>query len=292
MGLENEVRDFLTSRRARITPDDAGLPVYGGIRRVPGLRREEVALLAGVSVDYYNRLERGRLRGVSENVLDSIARVLRLDEAEHAHLRDLARAANATPAKRRRTTPRGVRPALQQLLDAMTEAAAGILNDRMDILAANRLGRALYADAFSESGRPANLARFAFLDPRSTDFYADWETAADDTVAILRSAAGGNPYDRDLSDLIGALSTRSEDFRSRWAAHDVRFHRTGTKKLHHAVVGDLTLSFEALDLASDPGLTLLAYTAEAGSTSEDALRMLASWAATQEQHPSATPGEH
>ncbi|GAA5051545.1 transcriptional regulator with XRE-family HTH domain [Thermocatellispora tengchongensis] len=287
MSLQNDVRDFLRSRRARITPEEAGLPAYGGIRRVAGLRREEVALLAGMSVDYYNRLERGNLRGVSEGVLDSVARVLRLDEAEHAHLRDLARACNAAPAKRRLAGPRSVRPSLQRLLDAMTEAAAAILNSRLDVLAANRLGRALYLDALDQPEQPGNLARFAFLDPRSKDFYTDWETTAADTVAILRSAAGGNPYDRDLSNLIGELTTRSEDFRSRWAAHNVRFHRTGTKRLHHPVVGDLVLSFEAMDLSSDPGLVLLAYTAEAGSTSEDALRMLASWAATHQQHGSA-----
>ncbi|MEW2384727.1 helix-turn-helix transcriptional regulator [Micromonospora sp. NPDC047707] len=292
MSLPDDVRDFLTSRRAKITPEHAGLPAYGGRRRVAGLRREEVALLAGVSVDYYNRLERGNLRGVSESVLDSVARVLQLDEAEHTHLRGLARAANAAPAKRRRVSPRSVRPSLQRLLDTMTEAAAGILNHRLDILAANRLGHALYSDVLGEAEQPGNLARFAFLDPRSRDFYSDWEATAADTVAILRSAAGSNPYDQDLSDLIGELSTRSEHFRSRWAAHHVRFHRTGTKRLHHSVVGDLALSFEAMDLSSDPGLVLLAYTAEAGSTSEDGLRMLASWAATQEHHTSRIPDEH
>jgi hypothetical protein len=216
MTLQNDVRDFLMSRRARITPENAGLPAYGGKRRVTGLRREEVALLAGVSVDYYNRLERGNLRGVSEGVLDSVARVLQLDEVEHAHLRDLARAANAAPAKRRRASPQSVRPSLQRLLDAMTETAAGVLNNRLDVLATNRLGRALYAGIFSGSEQPANLARFAFLGPRGKDIYADWEATAEDTVAILRSAAGSNPYDRDLSNLIGELSTRSEDFRSRW----------------------------------------------------------------------------
>ncbi|MGW4031831.1 helix-turn-helix transcriptional regulator [Streptomyces sp. NPDC004838] len=284
MSLRDEIRDFLTSRRGRITPENAGLPAYGGRRRVTGLRREEVALLAGVSVDYYNRLERGNLRGVSENVLNAVAQVLQFDEAEHAHLHDLARASNAAPAKRRRENSRGVRPGLLRLLDAMAEAPAGILNARLDVLAANRLGRALYASALSGSGQPANLARFAFLDPRSKDFYADWETTADDTVAILRSAAGGSPYDRVLSDLIGELSVRSEDFRSRWAAHHVRFHRTGVKKMRHPAVGDLTLSFEALHLDADPGLVLLAYTAEAGSASEDALRTLAEWAATRERN--------
>jgi hypothetical protein len=282
MSLQDDVRDFLTSSRARITPEQAGMTVYGGKRRVPGLRREEVALLAGMSVDYYNRMERGNLRGVSESVLGSLTRVLRFDEAERSHLLDLWRAANAAPTEIRRTTARTVDPGLQRLLDAMVEAPAGILNHRMDILATNRLGRALFSDVLNGSG---NLAHFTFLDPRGKELYPAWDEAADDCVAILRTAAGVNPYDPELSALIGRLSTQSDDFRTRWAAHKVRFHRTGTKSLHHPVVGDLDLSFEAMDLASTPGLTLLAYTAEAGSSSEDALRMLASWAATQQPPP-------
>ncbi|MFE9910744.1 helix-turn-helix transcriptional regulator [Streptomyces clavifer] len=279
MSQQSDVRDFLTSRRARMTPEQAALPAHGGRRRVPGLRREEVALLAGMSVDYYNQLERGTLRGVSEGVLDSVARVLRLNEAERSHLFDLWRAANAAPARRRHTTTRTVRPGLQRLLDAMTEAPAGILNHRMDILAANLLGRALFSHALSGSG---NLARFAFLDARARDLYLDWDGAADDSVAILRTATGSNPHDPELSALVSELSTHSEDFRTRWAAYEVRFHRTGTKRLRHPVAGVLDLSFEAVELAADPGLALLAYTAAAGSHSEDALRLLTSWAMTQE----------
>ena len=281
MDNSNDVRDFLVSRRGKITPDQAGLPAYGGNRRVPGLRREEVAMLAGMSVDYYNRLERGNLSGVSESVLESVARVLQLDEAEHDHLFDLARAASESPAKRRKTTPQRIRPSVQRLLDAMTDAPAWIRNGRHDLLAANRLGYALYSDMFTDPVRPANNARFVFLNPKARDFFVDWEDAADGIVAILRSEAGSNPYDRDLSNLIGELSTQSETFRTRWAAHNVRFHRTGLKMLHHPVVGDLTLSYEALDLPSDPGLVFLAYTAEAGTASADALKLLASWAATQ-----------
>ncbi|WP_033344482.1 helix-turn-helix domain-containing protein [Catenuloplanes japonicus] len=300
MTLQQDIRDFLTSRRARITPERAGLPAYGGRRRVAGLRREEVALLAGVSVDYYNRVERGNLRGVSGPVLDAIARVLHLDEAEHAYLHDLARTANSTPVTRRGAVSRGgavsrrgavsrtVRPGLRRLLDAMTEAPAAVVNGRMDILAANRLGRALYAEVLDHRGLPGNLAHFGFLSPRGRTFFPDWERTADDSVATLRSAAGSNPYDRDLSDLVGELSTRSDEFRTRWAAHDVRFHRVGTKRFQHAVVGDLTLSYETMDLSADPGLVLLAYTAEAGSPSGDALRLLASWAATQEQQAAAS----
>lgn len=275
-----EVRDFLTSRRARITPEQAGLPSYGGRRRVPGLRREELALLAGVSVDYLTRLERGNLSGASDSVLDSLARALQFDEAERAHLFDLARAANSAAAGRRRTVPRRIRPVVQRILDAMTGAPALIRNGRLDFLAANPLGRALYAPLFDSPAGPANSSRFIFLDDRSRDFYGDWERAANDTVAILRTEAGRNPLDKGLSDLIGELSTRSEEFRARWAAHNVRLHRTGVKTLHHPVVGDLELAYEAMEVAADPGLTIDVYTPEPASPSADALNLLASWAAT------------
>jgi transcriptional regulator with XRE-family HTH domain len=286
MATNPQVREFLTSRRARVTPEMAGLPAFGGHRRVPGLRREEVALLAGVSVDYYNRLERGNLAGVSDSVLDAVARALQLDEAERAHLHDLALAASTTPTKRRRSSPVQIRPAVVRLVEAMTDVPAWVRNDRHDILIINRLGRALYAPVLRDTGRPANTARFVFLDPVAHDFFADWEKTASDCVAILRSAAGRNPYDRDLTDLVGELSTRSEEFRTRWAAHDVRFHRTGRKVLRHPVVGELDLEFEAMTLTSDPDLTFVAYTA-AGSASADALSMLASWAATQDHEDAA-----
>ena len=279
----SEIREFLATRRARITPQQAGLTLYGGNRRVAGLRREEVAMLAGVSVDYYTRLERGSLSGASESVLEALAGALQLDEAERAHLFDLARAANARPATRRRSSPQRIRPSVQRILDAMTGAPAWVRNGRMDFLAANRLGQALYSDLINSPAGPPNNARFTFLDPCATRFYLDWERAASDIVAILRAEAGRNPYDRALSDLIGELSTRSEDFRTRWAAHNVRFHRTGVKQVHHAIVGDLSMTFEAMELTADPGLTLLAYSAEPGSPTQDALNLLASWAATQDQ---------
>jgi transcriptional regulator with XRE-family HTH domain len=282
-----DAREFLASRRARISPEKAGLPAYGGNRRVPGLRREEVALLAGISVDYYTRLERGNLNGASDTVLEALARALQLDDAECAHLFDLARAANNSATTRRRPTPQRIRPGVQRILDAMTGAPAWVRNDRLDFLAANRLGHALYSPLIDSPARPANNARFVFLDPRATDFYTDWERAANDIVAILRSEAGRNPYDRNLSDLIGELSTRSETFRTRWADHNVRFHRTGTKQLHHPVVGHLDLTFEAMELPADTGLTLLAYTAEPDSPSQDALNLLASWAATLDQPDTA-----
>jgi len=278
----NEIRQFLTSRRARITPERAGLPIYGANRRVPGLRREEVALLAGVSVDYYTRLERGSLGGVSEAVLEALDQALQLDEAERSHLFDLARAANTTAGPRRRPAQRRVRPGVQRILDAL-DAPADVRNGRRDILAANRLGYALYSELFVDPVRPANIARFVFLSPRAREFFPDWEGVANDLVANLRTEAGRNPYDRGLQDLVGELSTRSEAFRTRWAAHHVRQHQTGRKQLHHPVVGDLELTYEVLALAADPGLSLVVYGAEPGSASQDGLELLASWAATLDQ---------
>jgi len=277
---KTEIREFLTSRRAKITPDQAGLPVYGGQRRVPGLRREEVALLAGVSVDYYTRLERGNINGVSDSVLEALAGALQLDEAERAHLFDLARAAQSTAAARRRPANQRVRPGVQRILDAMTGAPAFVRNGRLDLLAANQLGRALYADQFASPAQPANSARHIFLDPRAQSFYLDWDRVASDAVAILRTEAGRNPYDRGLTDLVGELSTRSDLFRTLWAKHNVRFHDTGAKRLHHPIVGELHLTYENMQLTADTGLTLFAYSAEPGTRSEQALNLLASWAAT------------
>jgi len=281
----NEVREFLASRRGRITPEQAGLPAFGGNRRVPGLRREEVALLAGVSVDYYTRLERGNISGVSEGVLDSVAAALQLDEAERAHLFDLAHAANLTSSSSRRPTLQRVRPSVLGILNAMTGVPAYVRNGRRDILAANRLGQALYSEMYIDPARPVNIARFVFLNSRARTFFLDWERAANDIVAILRAEAGRNPYDRGLSDLVGELSLRSDEFRTRWAAHNVRFHRTGLKDIHHPIVGNLHLTFEAMDLPADPGLTVVVYTAEPGSPSQDGLNLLASWAATLECAP-------
>jgi transcriptional regulator with XRE-family HTH domain len=292
MDARNEVREFLTSRRAKITPEQAGLRTYGGTRRVPGLRREEVAMLAGVSVDYYTRLERGNLSGVSETVLESLARALQLDDAERAHLFDLARATQTVTRTRRRPAPKQVRPSVQRMLDAMAGAPAFVRNGRMDILAANRLGFALYSEMFADPRRPANTARFVYLDPRAPAFYVDWDKVATDSVAILRSEAGRNPYDRDLSDLVGELSTQSELFRTRWAAHNVRYHDTGNKRFHHPVVGDLTLTYENMTLVADTELTMFVYTAEVGSKSEEALNLLASWTATLEPDEETIDADH
>jgi transcriptional regulator with XRE-family HTH domain len=288
MDARREFADFLTSRRAKLTPEQAGLPVYGGNRRVVGLRREEVALMAGVSADYYVKLERGNARGVSESVLDALARALQLDEAERAHLFDLAHAINTTSKPVRRGPKPRVRPSVQRILDSMITAPAYVRNRRLDILATNPLGRALISPVFMDPRRPASLARFMFLDPTAVDYYRDWEHVASDIVATLRSEAGRDPYDKALQDLIGELSTRSELFRTRWAAHNVRLHRTGVKHLQHPVVGELILDFDAMELPADTGLTIIAYSAEPASPSADNLRLLASWAATLDPQDETT----
>jgi transcriptional regulator with XRE-family HTH domain len=286
--VRGEIRQFLTTRRAKLTPTQAGLPAYGGNRRVPGLRREEVALLAGISIEYYTRLERGNARGVSDEVLEGLARALQLDEVERAHLIDLVRTANAVRPARRRATPQRVRPSVQRLLDSMTGTAAFLRNGRLDILAANQLGYALYAPAFLDPVRPVNLARFVFLDPKSTEFYRDWDGIAHATVGSLRAEAGRAPDDRALTELVGELSVHSQEFRVRWAAHDLHYYRSGTQPFHHPLVGDLTLDYNALELPADPGLTIVAYSAQAGSPARHALDLLASWTATPDHPPAAT----
>jgi transcriptional regulator with XRE-family HTH domain len=280
MDNRDEVRDFLTTRRERLTPEQAGVPFFGGKRRVKGLRREEVAMLAGMSTDYYTRLERGNLTGVSHPILESLARALQLDEAERAHLLNLADTANTSertgPARPvRRPSRNGVRPGVQRILDTINGPAYA-RNGRTDILATNRLGRALFAEACA-GGTTFNLARYLFLDPRSQDFYRDWQTVAADCVAALRTEAGRNPYDRGLTDLIGELSTRSDPFRQWWATHNVKLHYTATKTMHHAIAGDLELTGEALHLPGDPGLTVIAYTWEPAGATAQALAFLDSW---------------
>ena len=274
-----EVKAFLSSRRARITPEQAGLASYSRNRRVPGLRRSEVADLAGVSVEYYAQLERGNLRGVSGSVLDALARALRLDEAERTYLVDLVRAAGPAVRARRSSPAQQVRPSVARVLNGMTAVPAFVHNGRLDVLAANPLAEALFAPVHADPIRPVNHARFTFLAPRARDFWIDWERAAGDAVAMLRTEAGRDPHDKGLIDLVGELSTRSDAFRIRWAAHDVRLHRTGVKHLRHPVVGELHLSYDVMELAADPGLSLIAFSAEPGSSDDDALRLLAGWAA-------------
>jgi transcriptional regulator with XRE-family HTH domain len=276
---KDDLRDFLVTRRAKLTPQQAGLPVYGANRRVTGLRREEVALLAGISVEYYTRLERGNAGGVSDGVLDGICHALQLDDAERDHLHRLVRAvATGRPARRSPAIKR-IRPAIQRVLDLLPTPAY-LRNGRFDILAANDLGRALYSPLYEESDTP-NTARFAFLNPVAPEFFLDFDKIQDDAVAYLRAEAGRDPYDKDLQDLIGELSTRSERFRQRWAAHDVRYHRNGAKRLHHPLVGDLTLDFEALDLPGDEGQRINIYTAPPHSPAAEALGLLASWSLTR-----------
>ena len=291
-GVRAEIQTFLTTRRARISPEQAGLPAYGGERRrVSGLRRNEVALLAGISSQYYTKLERGNAAGVSDSIIDGIARALQLDEAERTHLVDLIRAAGTTRAPRR-TAPQGVRATVQRVLDSMIGTPALVLNARLDIVTANELGYALSRRSTPTRSRPANNARFVFLDPHATEFFREWDKVADDTVALLRAEAGRNAYDRRLFDLIGELSTRSDDFRRRWAAHDVQIHTTGIKLIHHPVVGDLDLPYESFPLTHDLTQSLLTYTAEPGSPTQDALTLLASWAASTAHRSNASEHEN
>lgn len=279
MDTRSEVRDFLRTRRERVTPQQVGLPDFGGVRRVKGLRREELALIAGMSVDYYIRLERGNLTGVSESVLESLSRALRLDDAEHAHLFDLARVQNASATTRRKPPTSKVRPTVQRMLDGMT-MPAWVRNGRSDFLAGNALARALYSPLFLDPAGTPNTARFAFLDPRGREFWRDWDVVASDMVAVLRAEAARQPYDKGLTDLIGELSTRSEEFRQRWAAHGVMRHLNGEKRVHHPEVGDIDLTYETMELTTDTGLTLIAYGTEPGSPSEERLQLLANLVAT------------
>lgn len=277
-----EVTHFLRSRRDRITPEQASI-IGGGRRRVPGLRREEVAMLTGVSVEYYARMERGDLAGVSLEVLDALARALQLDEAEYDHLSDLAQAASPPPPRRRHCRPAApkVKPELQQFLDAVTGAPMWVRDRRMDFVAANALGRALYASMLDDPANQSNTARFTFFNPAARIFFPDWEQNADDIVATLRTYAGQNPHDRGLTDLIGELVTRSDTFRSRWSKHNVRHHRTGIKRIHHPVVGDLEFSYQAMDLPSNPEWFMFAFTTEAGSSTEERMKLPGSLAVTE-----------
>ncbi|MFJ6300581.1 helix-turn-helix transcriptional regulator [Pseudarthrobacter oxydans] len=277
-----EVREFLVSRRAQVSPQQAGLPA-GANRRVKGLRRSEVAILAGLSVEYYTRLERGAISGASGQVLESIARALRLDDAERAHLFDLAQAAGpaARPPRRRSSKSYVPHQSLQWALDAVTAGPAFVRNGRMDLLAGNPLMRAFYKDCYDMPGQPPNIARFTFLDERARRFYPDWDAFAEVTVSILRTEAGRDPRNKELHDLVGELGTRSEEFRKLWGEHNVRHHGTGFKTFNHPIVGEMTLAFEGLEMAAEPGLTLTIYTAEPGSPSAERMQLLASWAASE-----------
>ncbi|MFE5909563.1 helix-turn-helix domain-containing protein [Streptomyces wedmorensis] len=280
-----DIRDFLADRRARITPEQAGLPTSGR-RRVPGLRREEVAVLAGVSTEWYTRLEKGHINGVSEDVLDAVARALRLDEDERIYLFDLARAAQPAGRTPRRRKAVDVPPRVRWLLDSITLSAAFVTNGRLDIVATNALARALFSPVFdsptADERRLPNFARYYFLDPGSHHFVADWDQAVALTAALLRAEAGRYPHDKALRELIGELSTLSTDFRTQWAVHDVRIHHSGVKTFHHPDAGPLELTYQPLDLPLSPreAHSLTLYTAEPGTPAEDRLKLLASLAAT------------
>ncbi|OII42153.1 helix-turn-helix transcriptional regulator [Plantibacter sp. MMLR14_011] len=281
-----DVREFLMTRRARLTPELAGLTA-GPNRRVTGLRRSEVAALAGVSVEYYAKLERGAIAGASSTVLDAIARALQLDEAERTHLFDLARAADGVPLsgrpRRRVAKNPPTRASLHWMLDAITDGIAFVRNTHQDLLATNELGRAFYSPVIGDGGRTPNLARFQFLDPASRDFYPDWDVFAEMCVSVMRAEAGRDPHDKGLHDLVGELSTRSDAFRTLWGAHNVRTHGTGTKRFNHPIVGEMTFAYEELAITADPGHVVLVYTAEPGSPSAERLQLLANWAASQRQ---------
>lgn len=287
MEMQKEIRDFLMTRRARVSPDEAGLPYVGGNRRVPGLRREEVALLAGVSVDYYTRMERGKLGGASESVLEAVARVLQLSDDERTHLYDLAR--SVAPGSPRRTAKRPtlVSDSVQQVLDSMSVPAI-VQNGRLDLLAANDLGRALYSQVYEAAKQPPNFARFLFLDPRAETFYDDVDQARNLLVAVLRSTAGRDPFDQKLVELIGELSTRSADFATRWARHNVQRHSRGRKILHTPQVGTLDLEYNDFALPGDPNVSITTYTAVPGTPSADGLVLLGSWVHTHKAQAHAT----
>jgi transcriptional regulator with XRE-family HTH domain len=291
MDRSSEIREFLRTRRARITPEQAGLAPQGGPRRVPGLRREEVAQLAGVSVDYYIRLERGRTQGVSETVLEAVARALQLDDAERAHLFDLTQPTTARTRRKRPLAPQRVHPVLYRTLDSLSVPAV-VQGRRTDVLAANRLAYALYTDFEARPRRERNFARFVFLDEAARTLYADWDQVAGDCLAALRLYAGRHPDDPQLTELIGELSLHSDTFRRLWADHDVRAHASGVKRLHHPLVGDLTLDYVVLAVEGDPDQTLVIYTPEPASPSAEALSILASWTGTSTTGPRASEQTH
>ncbi|WP_280402122.1 helix-turn-helix transcriptional regulator [Nocardia carnea] len=292
----SDIRNFLISRRAKLTPAQVGLPA-GGRRRVPGLRREEVALLAGVSTEWYTRLEKGRVNGVSEDVLNAVAQALRLGKDERTHLFDMARAARSTRRPPQHSEKTELPAPVHWMLESMTISAVFVRDRHLDIVAANTLCRALYAPLFdspttAERGH-ANLSRYLFLDPGSTHFFADWDAAAQISAALLRAEAGRRPHDRALRELIGELSTLSPEFRTRWARHDVRLHHEGTKHLRHPEVGDLELPYRSLNLPlpGRPDHEVVIYTAEPGTTTEDRLKLLSSWAATASSTAGHSPAK-
>ena len=289
MDRRTELGEFLRSRRARLQPDDVGLRPFAGARRVPGLRREELAQLAGVSVDYYVRLEQGRSRNVSATVLDAVARALRLSDDERSHLHNLAHPpAPGRPRRRRQQA----RPELVRLLAAMDGIPAYVIDCRTEVLAWNQLAAALTVDFATRPPDQRNWARLVFLDDEIANLFVDWESKARETVGYLQLSAGRHPDDPQLAQLVGDLSMGSEPFRRMWAAHDVRDKAHGSKGFRHPVVGELELAYQTLHLSDEPDQALVTYTATPGSPAEDALRLLASWTAAPETTPSTSSLHH
>lgn len=296
MAHHGELREFLRSRRARLTPPDVGLPWHVDGRKVAGLRREEIAVLAGVSVDYYTRLEQGRARNVSDQVLDAVAAALKLDDLERRHLFDLVRtpgrAAGPSASRRAAGAVQGLkaRPALHALLRSLDPTPAVLHGPRLEVAGINRMGRVLLDDFDSLPAAQRNMAHWMFLNPKAREVYPDWEEIAEQMVAILRVTAGRDAKDPVLAALVGELSTRSDAFARYWANYRVFQHTFGTKRFRHPAVGEMTLSYETLHPAADSGLYLTVYTAAEGSPSEEKLRILSSWSATPPTEP-AVRGE-
>ncbi|WP_406815111.1 helix-turn-helix domain-containing protein [Mycobacterium sp. M23085] len=288
MDIAKDIKEFLMTRRARISPEQIGLP-SGRRRRVPGLRREEVAQLAGVSTEYYTQIERGSVAGVSDDVLHAVARALRLTDDETTHFFDLVRAAigTRTVGRPKRETGQTIPDGVQALIDGMAASPAIVMNGSLDILAANRLGRALYAPMFDRATGVPNFARFIFFDTYAEQVFPEWERSADEVVALLQAEAARCPHSPAITRIVGELATRSDDFRSRWAAHNVTAHRHGVKLFRHPEFGALTLTYNVFAITAAPGLSLVGYTAQPNSPSEQALRILASW--SLEEH-AADPG--
>jgi transcriptional regulator with XRE-family HTH domain len=287
MDSQSEISSFLTSRRARLSPEDAGVPLYCGARRVPRLRREEVAYLAGVSSDYYARLERGKISGASREVLEAVARALQLDEDERRHFFDLVKITQRRAPRKKQSRRTTVRPGIQSVLDSI-ETPALVQNARLDRLAFNRIGRALHSLPADGSRDQYNYATWLFLAPAAPRFHRDFDVVKHDVVALLRAASAQDPYDRELIEIVGTLATQSEEFSALWTAHDVLRHRSGAKLLTHPDVGDLEFGYESFELSTDPGLVMLVFTVEPKSPTAEAMQLLASWATTPHDEDEAT----
>ncbi|RAU96709.1 transcriptional regulator [Mycobacterium colombiense] len=283
MDIAKDIKEFLMTRRARISPEQVGLP-SGRRRRVPGLRREEVAQLAAVSTEYYTQIERGSVAGVSDDVLHAVACALRLTDDETAHFFDLVRAAigTRTGGRPRREAGQTIPDGIQALIDGMATSPAIVMNGSLDILAANRLGRALYAPMFDRATGVPNFARFIFFDAYADQVFPEWNRSADEVVAMLQAEAARSPHSPEITRIVGELATRSDDFRGRWAAHNVTAHRHGVKVFRHAEFGELTFTYNVFAVTAAPGLSLVGYTADPNSQSEQALKILASWSLDQQ----------